>query len=67
MHVHLQANSPAAGAQQHVLKFIDVGGGGRFLVSPKFALYGDLKLNAAFGGAGLMPSVTPELGGQVGF
>ena len=47
--------------------FVSVGGGARYALSPKAALYGAAKLTAAFGGAGLLPSVAPELGVQLGF
>jgi hypothetical protein len=47
--------------------FVDLGGGARYLLSPKAALFGAMKLSAAFGGAGLMPALSPELGVQLGF
>jgi hypothetical protein len=47
--------------------FIDLGGGARYLLSPKAALFGAMKFNAAFGGAGLMPAISPEVGVQLGF
>jgi hypothetical protein len=48
--------------------FATLGGGARFLLSPKVAATGALKLEAAFGGsAGFLPGVAPELGIQFGF
>ncbi|HVH48161.1 MAG TPA: hypothetical protein VM925_37765 [Labilithrix sp.] len=46
--------------------FIAFGGGGRYAVTPRFALTLGLRLNLAFLNA-FAPSVGPELGGQIGF
>jgi hypothetical protein len=48
--------------------FFAVGGGGRYLISPKVAATAALKFQGAFGGtAGFLPGVAPELGVQLGF
>jgi hypothetical protein len=47
--------------------FFSVGGGARWLVSPKVAMTGALKFEGALGGAaGFLPGVAPELGVQLG-
>jgi hypothetical protein len=46
--------------------FIALGGGARYAVNPKFALFGGLRGTLAVG-YGVLPVLTPEVGAQVGF
>lgn len=46
--------------------FFSIGGGGRYAVTPRFAFLFGLRGNVAFGNA-FVPSVGPEVGGQLGF
>jgi hypothetical protein len=47
--------------------FIDFGGGVRYAPTTKLGLIGALRVNMSFGGNGLIPTVGPELGAQMGF
>ena len=47
--------------------FVLVGAGGRWAVTDSIAITGALRLNAAFGTSGLLPTFGPELGVQYGF
>jgi hypothetical protein len=67
------ANGPVAG-QRPLLAwvtggpfFIAAGGGARYAFSARAAFLMGLKLTGAIGGSGLLPTVEPELGVQLGF
>jgi hypothetical protein len=47
--------------------FVAAGGGGRYAFSPHAAFTAGLKLTAAFGGGGFLPTMAPEIGFQLGF
>ncbi len=47
--------------------FVLLGAGARWAVTDSIALTGALRLNAAFGASGLLPTFGPELGAQYGF
>jgi hypothetical protein len=47
--------------------FITAGGGVRYAPTARFALIGALRVNLSFGNNGAIPTLGPEVGGQVGF
>ncbi len=47
--------------------FVMVGGGIRWALASQFGITAGLRLNLAFGGSGLLPTVGPELGAAYGF
>jgi hypothetical protein len=47
--------------------FIDFGGGVRYAPTTQFGLIGALRVNLSFGNNGLVPTVGPEISGQIGF
>ncbi|HXN35376.1 MAG TPA: hypothetical protein VN877_04350 [Opitutaceae bacterium] len=47
--------------------FIDFGGGLRYAPAPRLGLIGALRVNLSIGNNGLIPTVGPEISGQMGF